>query len=76
MIKISSQKSELLNKKHGVPYGENGISIHGKFKKSGNKSHYLCESEYNLRSLLKIDPTNSEAKKLLKEIEERKKRNK
>lgn len=72
LIRISNQTSELLNKKYGVMHGENGIShTHGHYKK-----YYLCESEYNLRSLLKIDSTNGEAKKLLKAIEERKKKNK
>ena len=43
MVKISNSEAEILNKKYNVNYGENGISIHGKFKKSKNKSHYLCE---------------------------------
>ena len=54
LVKISSEESKKLNEKYGVRYGENGISIHGKFKKKNGKSHYLCESKYNLQCLREI----------------------
>lgn len=53
MIKISSQEAKELNKIFKIPYGENGISVHGKSKIKG-KSHYLCESKYNLKCINKI----------------------
>ena len=53
MIKVSKEEAKTLHEKYEVPYGENGISIHGKSKVKG-KSHYLCESHYNKQSLNEI----------------------
>lgn len=67
MIKISKEDALKLNKEYGVKFGENGISrTHGH-----NKHYYLCESEYNLRSLLKFNG-NDEAKVIIDKIDARK----
>ena len=71
MIKISKEVAKKLHNEYGVPFKENGISkTHTK-----HPNYYLCESEYNLISLLKID-LNDQATKLLKNIRDRKNRNK
>lgn len=71
MIRISKETALRLNKEFGVPYKENGIS-HTTTK---HKTYWLCESEYNLTSLLKIDQ-NDEAEKILGEINKKKNRRK
>lgn len=53
MIKISNIEAKELNKTFKIQYGENGISVHGKSKTKG-KSHYLCESKYNIKCINKI----------------------
>lgn len=69
MIKISKDVALKLNAEYGVPYRENGISkTHSK-----HPTYFLCESEYNITSLLKIT-TNDEAEKLLIEMNKRKNR--
>lgn len=71
MIRISKETALRLNKEYGIPYKENGISkTHTK-----HTTYYLCESEYNLTSLLKID-LNDEAEKILREINKKKNRRK
>lgn len=69
MIKISKEAAHKLHNEYGVKFGENGIS------KTATKhpSYFLCESEWNLRNLLKIT-SNDKAEKILKEIAERKKK--
>lgn len=69
MLEISKEIAHTLHDKYGVRWKDGGIG------KSATKhpKYYLTESEYNLRSLLKITQ-NDEAEKLLKEIRERKKR--
>ena len=70
MIKITKDVAHKLHNEYGVKWKENGISkTHTKHPK-----YYLCESEYNLRSLLKVTP-NDEAQKLIEKIDEKKKRN-
>lgn len=71
MIKISKEIAKKLNEIYGVRYKENGISK----TRTKHATYYLCESEYNLRSLLEIS-SNDDARKALKIIEERKKRRK
>lgn len=69
MIKISKDVALKLNAEYGVPYRENGISkTHSK-----HPTYFLCESEYNITSLLKIT-TNDKAEKLLIEMNKRKNR--
>lgn len=71
LIKISKEIAKKLNEKYGVRYKENGISkTHTK-----HATYYLCESEYNLRSLLEI-ASNEDARKALDVIERRNKRRK
>lgn len=71
MIRISKETALRLNKDYGVPFREGGISkTHTK-----HSTYYLCESEYNLTSLLKID-RNDEAEKILRETNNRKNRRK
>lgn len=71
LIKISKEIAKKLNEKYGVRYKENGISkTHTK-----HATYYLCESEYNLRSLLEI-ASNEDARKALDVIECRSKRRK
>ena len=53
MIKVSKEEAKTLHEKYEVPYGENGISIHGKSKVKG-KSHYLCESKPNMQYINEI----------------------
>lgn len=67
MIKISKDVALKLNAEYGVPYRENGIS------KSHTKhpTYFLCESEYNITSLLKIT-SNDEAEKILMEMKNKK----
>ena len=67
LIRIKKESAKQLNKM-GVPFGEDGIS---RTKSHHHKHYFLCESEKNLRTLLTID-SNDEAKRLLKEIEDRK----
>ena len=67
MIKISKEDALKLNKEHGVPFGENGISR----THSHHKHYYLCESEYNIRSLLKFS-SNDVAKAILDKFEAKK----
>lgn len=71
MIKISKEVAHKLHDIYGVRFGENGIS------KTVTKypKYYLCESEYNLRSLLKIT-TDEKAQKLLDDLEKRRSKNK
>lgn len=69
MIKITKKDAFTLNKDYGVKFGENGISrTHGH-----NKHYYLCESEYNLRSLLKFS-LNDEAKAIIDKIDSKKRK--
>lgn len=69
MIRISKETALRLNKEYGVPFREGGIS------KSHTKhsNYWLCESEYNLTSLLKIDK-NDEAEKILRETNRKNRR--
>ena len=53
MVKISSKEAESLHKNYGINYGDGGISVHGRFKTRG-KSHYLCESSYNMKCLQEV----------------------
>lgn len=67
LIKISKDAAHKLNKEYGVKFGENGISK----TTTKHPNYYLCESEYNLRSLLSFYP-HDQAKKLLDRIDARK----
>ena len=70
LIKITKEVAHKLHNDYGVRWKENGIS------KTSTKypKYYLCESERNLRNLLKITK-DERAEKLLREITERKKYN-
>lgn len=71
LIKISKENAKKLHEIYGVRYKENGISkTHTK-----HATYYLCESEYNLRSLLEIS-SNDDARKALDAIDRRSKRRK
>ena len=50
LIKISKDDAMRLNKKYGIPYGENGIS-HTVTK----HSYFLCESRYNMNIYRKYE---------------------
>ena len=50
LIKISKEESLELNKKYGIPYGENGIS----HTYTRYQHYYLCENRRNMQSLEKI----------------------
>ena len=71
MLLISKEVAHELHNKYGVRWKDGGIS------KSTTKhpKFYLCESEWNLKALLKIAP-NEIAQKLLTEIRERKREEK
>ena len=67
---ISKEVAHELHDKYGIRWKDNGIS------KSATKhpKYYLCESERNLKALLKIVP-NEKAEQLLKQIREQKRFN-
>lgn len=68
MIKIKKDVAHKLHNEYGVKWKENGISkTHTK-----HPNYYLCESEYNLRSYLKIE-NNEIAQKSLDRMLEKKK---
>lgn len=69
MIKIQKEVAKKLNKEYKIPYKEGGISK----TSSKHPTYYLCESEYNLCSLLNFS-ANDEAKKLLDEKRKRKRK--
>lgn len=69
LIKIKKEDAIKLNKEYGVCYGENGISK----THSHHPHYYLCCSEYNLQSLLKIS-MNDEAQDLLDRFNTKKRR--
>ena len=68
MLGISKEIAHKLHDNYGVRWKDGGIS------KSVTKhpKYYLTESEYNLKSLLKV-VKDEKVEKLLKEIRERKK---
>lgn len=69
MIKIRKEDAIILNTEYGVRFGENGISrTHGH-----HKNYFLCENEYNLRSLTSFSK-NDEAQAILDKIDARKRR--
>jgi hypothetical protein len=63
MLQISKEIAHKLHKKYGVRWKDGGIST----STTKYKKYYLCESEYNLKSLLKITD-NEKVKKLLEEL--------
>lgn len=71
LIKISKENAKKLHEIYGVRYKENGISKNH----TKHATYYLCESEYNLRSLLEIS-SNDDARKALDAIYRRSKRRK
>jgi hypothetical protein len=70
MLLISKETAHELHDKYGIRFKDGGIS------KSATKhpKYYLCESERNLKLLLKIAP-NEKVEQLLKVIREQKKLN-
>lgn len=70
LIKINKKAATKLNSEFNVPFGENGIS---KTKNKKHPTYFLCESERNLRLLLKVDQ-NDEAQMILDKIDRTKKR--
>lgn len=68
MLLITKDVASKLHNEYGIKYKDNGIST----SKTKHKKYYLCESEYNLKCLLKIN-ANETVEKLLKEIIKRKK---
>ena len=71
LIRVSREEAKKL-RELGVKDGENGLS---RTQNHHSRHYYLCESEHNLRCLLKFS-LNEKAEKLLKAIEERKKNKK
>lgn len=71
MIKINKNAAQKLNNEFGVPFGDDGISK----TKTKHPTYFLCESERNLRCLLKIE-CNDEARRILDKIDGKKKRRK
>ena len=70
MLEISKEVAHRLHNEYGIRWKDGGISSTSTSTYKKNKKYYLCESEYNLRNLLKI--TDSEkAKKLLEECKGR-----
>lgn len=67
MLQISKEIAHKLHNKYGVRWKDGGISA----STTKYKKYYLCESENNLKKLLYIT-SDERAKKILKEIEERK----
>ena len=69
MILISKDLAHRLNQECKVRFGDNGISK----SKSKNPKYYLCESEYNIRSLYKLT-SDENVGQLLKQIRENRKK--
>ena len=66
MLEISKEVAHKLHNEYGVRWKDGGIST----STTKYKKFYLCESEYNLRNLLKITD-NEKATKLLEECKGR-----
>jgi len=68
MLLITKEVAHKLHNEYGVKWKDNGISA----STTAHKKYYLCESEYNLRCLLKVAPSEK-VEQLLKSVREQKK---